>query len=438
MKKQMFLALAMLFAAVGSVWADDDHIVARTQLASAGNMWRYDFYYNTVDVDGTTPIMLSGAIFMSNDVHSKKKTAKASALLNHYTITAASERPTAVTSALTLEGMLSTSHCFIIESDGIGFGLTDDRRQVYLQGRAAARCNIDAFIAGRKLLQQEGYDTGNIVFNLGYSQGGHNGAWVDRLLAEGYRNDELPRINMSYLGDGPYDILGMYRDLVATNNTTFPSAVLLIPYEMDAYASFPFSMSDAVLPNVIECIPRLVDSKLYKSKVLNDSLFVVVGGNSTDGTPMTNIFKSEFLDESNESMAPVLQWFKDNSLVYDAWAPTATDTLVLVHSNTDEVVPYSNATAFSAHLTAQGYKPFSLYTMNKQTHESGGTYYILGALTAIQKYCLAGINDVSADDNTAVPAKRRGTYTIDGRRVSDDAAKQPGVYIVNGKKVVEF
>lgn len=434
MKRHFILSLVLLFAAVGNALADN--IVARTQLKSANNMWRYEFHYTSVDVDGTTPIELSAAIFMSDDLHEKRKTAKGCILLNHYTMTSDAERPTNVTSSLTLESMFCTTNCFVIESDGIGFGLTKDRTQCYLQGRAAARCNIDAFIAGRKLLQEEGFDTGSAAINCGYSQGGHNGIWVDRLVAEGYRSSELSRINMSILGDGPYDIAGMYRQMVAGGKTNLPSALVLIPYEIDAYANFDFSISDAVVPELAKRLPALLDSKAYNPIVLNDSIYKIVGGNKTDGTDVTNLFTSEFLDETSDGMKPLMQWFKDNSLVYDSWAPTATDTIMLVHSDADEVVPYANAESLVAHLKAQGYKPFSLYTLNGYTHEAGGTMYVLAALTAIQKIKVSatGIQQVSTSDGTT--ATSRGTYTIGGQKVADDAPKAPGVYIVNGKKKV--
>lgn len=167
----LLVASAMSFAQT----SDTDCIVERTQ--TSGGFWRYDFHYTTADIDGQTPIVLSGAIFMSQDVHDKKITSPGCALMNHYTITREADAPTSVTGFMTLEGFIasSTSNCIIIESDGIGFGLTKDRKQPYLLGRISARNSIDAFIAGRKLLEAEGYTFGPMVFNLGYSQGGHTG-----------------------------------------------------------------------------------------------------------------------------------------------------------------------------------------------------------------------------------------------------------------------
>lgn len=70
---------------------------------------------------------------------------------------------------------MANSNYIMIESDGFGFGLDVEHNQKYLQGRAAAKVNIDAFQAGRKLLKEEGYEWNDVTLNLSYSQGGHSG-----------------------------------------------------------------------------------------------------------------------------------------------------------------------------------------------------------------------------------------------------------------------
>ena len=90
-------------------------------------------------------------------------------MVNHYTITDDSQRPTNVSGIFTLEGMLASANYILIELDGYGFGLDVERNQRYLQGRATARVNIDAFIAGCKLIEAEGFECGDVVLNLGYS-----------------------------------------------------------------------------------------------------------------------------------------------------------------------------------------------------------------------------------------------------------------------------
>ena len=218
MKKIITCFVLLLIATIMGVAQEQQPqlgIVNRTQCSG---FWRYDFNYTTTDIDEETPIVLSAAIFLSTEIHNKTKEAKGLALMNHYTITSNDERPTNVSGPFTLEGFIQGSDYIIIESDGIGFGLTVDRKQPYLKGRATARTNIDALLAGQTLLEEEGIGFGEVVVNLGYSQGGHSGMWVNRLVAEGYRSDELPKINYCLIGGGPYDIYAHYQKL-ATDGT---------------------------------------------------------------------------------------------------------------------------------------------------------------------------------------------------------------------------
>ena len=234
----MWLAVAATLTLSLPSCSDDDHQTGAEELTTAAaaivnrtecsGFWRYDFTYGTVDTDGKTPITLSAAIFMTPDVHDKRVQAKGCGLINHYTITDDEQRPTNVTNGLTLEGALANTHYIMIESDGFGFGIDALHNQRYLQGRATARVNIDAFLAGRQLLKEEGFEFGDVTLNLGYSQGGHSGMWVNRLVAEGYRSDELPKIDYCIIGGGSYDMYSHYRYLVAQNLSQYPVALPLI------------------------------------------------------------------------------------------------------------------------------------------------------------------------------------------------------------------
>ena len=112
------LLSALAFAGFASTSAE---IVSRKETAT---FWRYNFRYETTDVDGKTPIVLSAAIFMSRQVHDKEYKAPGCAILNHYTITGNREAPTNVYGIFSFESFLQQSNYFIVESDGIGFGIT--------------------------------------------------------------------------------------------------------------------------------------------------------------------------------------------------------------------------------------------------------------------------------------------------------------------------
>lgn len=99
----------------------------------------------------------------------------------------------------------------------------------------------------------------------------------------------------------------------------------------------------------------------------------------------------------------------------------------------------------SANKSATGGKQF--FTINNtgfsKTYDNGttdtsddftvsATADELKPVLTVKYKTVTGINTIETD---ATPAKKQGTYTLQGVRV--DNPKQPGVYVVNGKKVVK-
>lgn len=341
-------------------------IVNRTQCSG---FWRYDFNYTTTDIDEETPIVLSAAIFLSTEIHNKTKEAKGLALMNHYTITSNYERPTNVSGPFTLEGFIQGSDYIIIESDGIGFGLTVDRKQPYLKGRATARTNIDALLAGQTLLEEEGIGFGEVVVNLGYSQGGHSGMWVNRLVAEGYRSDELPKINYCLIGGGPYDMYAHYQKLATDGTSYYPVAIsLILNGIIDDFTTETISHDDVFKLEFTERIPEWFDSKKYKSTAINSMIYENFGGSEESGLPINAIVTDAFFHPEGTDMEKACQWLKNNSLVYDEWSPEHTDAIKFIHSQNDEVVPYVNMENMAQFLRDNGYNAFTIDDNQYQPH----------------------------------------------------------------------
>ena len=166
--------------------------------------------------------------------------------------------------------MLASANYILIESDGYGFGLDVERNQRYLQGRTTARVNIDAFIAGRKLIEAEGFECGDVVLNLGYSQGGNSGMWVNRLVAEGYRSDELPKIDYCLIGGGPYDMYSHYQKLASENMTQYPVALPLILSGMIDAGGYKVKNEDIFNDDFVQYLPELFDTKAHDTDYINN------------------------------------------------------------------------------------------------------------------------------------------------------------------------
>ena len=434
-----FLLLIMVWAPTMAQTSEvKKGIVNRTQ---CGGFWRYDFNYQTVDADGETPIVLSAAIFLSNAVHNKTVKAKGCGLLNHYTITDNTQRPTNVTSGFTLEGVFANSNYIIIESDGFGFGLDVENSQKYLQGRATARVNIDALLAGRKLITEEGFEFGDAILNLGYSQGGNSGMWVNRLVAEGYRSDELPKIDFCIIGGGPYDMYTHYRKLADENLTQYPVALPLILSGMIDAGENRVKNEDVFNEDFVQYLPELFDSKTHDTDYINRFIYEKYGDPNSKTMAIDKIMKPEFFDENNEATAVIVELLKENSLVYADWKPEKTDSIYFVHSEIDEVVPVINQQNMEQHLMDQGYRSFKIDYTNNAGHTNTGMVYVMRAIGALSGFVPTKIEAPFSD---APQENTHAIYSIDGRLVKQNITLSEayrtlpkGIYIINGRKVVK-
>ncbi|MDO4161078.1 MAG: hypothetical protein Q4D41_11530 [Prevotellaceae bacterium] len=443
--KLFTLLFSLLFSIVAS--AESTEGITSVTVLSSGNtgVVRVNFNYTTIDKDFETPVLLSAAMFIKGSYYDKSADALGMMLLNHFTITNEAECPSEVDWATSLEYVFAQNTSFIVvESDNIGFGETIDRPQTYLYGELTAKQNIDAMLAAKQILLEDGYKIGDKVVNLGYSQGGHSGAWVDRMVASGYRSDELPKIDYTIIGGGPYDIYGIYDKLRTENYTQYPVALPLIIYSY-INDDMGIESSDVFVPELIEKIPEWLDCKQIPSEDINDSIYTLLGV-SENGIEMNRVVTENVMNPESEVMAKLIPQFKKNSLVYDNWSPSKTDSILFVHSMNDEVVPYLCLENMTAFLTEQGYTNYKVDNYSPYDHTTTGTYYCLLAVNALAAFesVTTGIKDnVSVSGLTPVADGYVDVYGINGQVVRKGVKYEnaleslpKGIYIINGKKYI--
>lgn len=441
MFRTVLLAVVAWWAATVVTAQTAEPFMGIVNCTDCGGFWRYDFNYETVDADGVSPIMLSAAIFLSADVHDRKIKAKGCGLLNHYTITADYQSPTQVSKELTLEGALANTHFILIESDGFGFGIDVERNQKYLQGRATARVNIDAFLAGRKLMEEEGYQWDDVTINLGYSQGGHSGMWVNRLVAEGYRSAELPKIDYCVLGGGPYDLYAHYQQLVLDNQSPNPAAIALILSSMIDAGGYKVKFEDIFSADLVARFPELFDSKLHSDGYINNFIYEQYGHADERKLPLNQILEPAFFDEASAAMKEIIYYLKQHSLVYDAWKPEKTDHITFIHSRNDEVVPFLNLEHMENHLLANGYAAFDIDDSCVENHKDTGLYFVLKAISLLSTFIPSGVEEVFRE---SLGEQRQDIYSLNGRLIRKQAKLSEvyhslprGVYIIQGQKLMK-
>lgn len=299
----------------------------------------YNIEYPSVDPFGN-PATLSGSIIVGDEVDANGKKAEGTVLYNHFTVFHKSECPSKGDIAVPM--LVVGSKMIAVAADYYGFGVTEDKHQAYCISRANAQASVDALLAARKLLKEKGYTWEDILFNLGYSQGGQTSMGVLRLLAEKYPDI---KVTHTIAGGGPYDIGETYRQLVEKGEITMPSTVISSVLSFNEFSNLGINYADVFKENINNIIPEYILSKNYKRPDIEKAIGV---------TKFTDIFHSVMLDFNSDILQKLMVAFEKDNLCKN-WTPRKTERITLVHNEKDGCVPYVNATKMADYLETQGF-----------------------------------------------------------------------------------
>ena len=298
--------------------------------------------YNTVDVSGATayqylyltkdytgaPVWMSAELMLSEEQISSKHISWM-ALYNHYTISRSDECPTA--GNRDLQNIAPPLQIAVVSADYEGFGETGDRVQAYCFGEANARASIDALLAAREWLVQEGYTLSDSIINYGYSQGGQTTVAALKLSQGEYRGKV--HFMRSFAGAGPYDLRLTYRK----------------------FEDWQRIGQAAVLPLTVITVNELEHMNLDYKKVFKEPLasnvksWVISKKFSTD--ELTGLFGSDslkyymqpaYMDSTSAEMSVVLKEV-DKQRLTTGWVPDADTDIRLYHSVKDDIVGVENS-----------------------------------------------------------------------------------------------
>ncbi len=300
----------------------------------------YNFEYPSVDPYGN-PATLSGSIIVGDEVDANSKKAEGTVLYNHFTVFHKSECPSKGDLAVPL--LIVGSKMIAVAADYYGFGVTENKHQAYCISRTNAQASVDALLAAQKLLKEKGYTWGDILFNLGYSQGGQTSMGVLRLLAEKYPDI---KVTHTIAGGGPYDIGETYRQLVSKGESTMPSTVISSVLSYNEFSKLGISYADVFKEDIVQKIPDYLLSKNYHRPDIEKALGV---------TKFTDIFQPVMFDFNSDISKKLMVAFEKDNLCKD-WTPRNTERIILVHNEKDGCVPYANATKMADYLEMKGFK----------------------------------------------------------------------------------
>lgn len=331
----------------------DARITKKVTYARYSGMVNYNFIYPSKDPFGN-PVMLSGTISMGEEV-SPDVMGRGIVLYNHYTVNKASECPTQgdlLLQYLMLKYLLPSSRLIMVSADYYGFGSTSDKNQAYCLGGNNARASVDALIAARQLLKQEGFQWDeNELLNIGYSQGGQTAMAVVKLLTEEHPDI---RITRTLAGGGPYDMVATYQNFVSTRQDDMPSTIIGVLLAFNEFYKLDNPRSSMFVEPTLSHIDEWVLSKQYGSLEI-DAL--------VDTTDLNAIITPPLFD-LNSDISRGLTEALDKENLCKGWTPRKDEDILLIHHKNDGIVPVVNAEHLYAFLKDQGVENVEMQTTN--------------------------------------------------------------------------
>lgn len=331
----------------------DARITQKVTYARYSGMVNYNFIYPSKDPFGN-PVMLSGTISMGEEV-SPDVMGRGIVLYNHYTVNKASECPTQgdlLLQYLMLKYLLPSSRLIMVSADYYGFGSTSDKNQAYCLGGSNARASVDALIAARQLLKQEGFQWDeNELLNIGYSQGGQTAMAVVKLLTEEHPDI---RITRTLAGGGPYDMVATYQNFVSTRQDDMPSTIIGVLLAFNEFYKLDNPRSSMFVEPTLSHIDEWVLSKQYGSLEI-DAL--------VDTTDLNAIITPPLFD-LNSDISRGLTEALDKENLCKGWTPRKDEDILLIHHKNDGIVPVVNAEHLYAFLKDQGVENVEMQTTN--------------------------------------------------------------------------
>ena len=338
-------------------------------------MTAYNFEDPSTDPFGNA-VLLSGAITIGDEV-TREKPARGWLIYNHFTEYRADQVPSK--GELTVQKYVPGSGLITVSADYYGFGITEDRMQAYCLSKQNAKASVDALINAKKLLREMGFDwDDDVLFNIGYSEGGQTAMGVVRHIDE-----HCPDLKLTYTiaGGGSYDIPETYRQMIASNVTGMPSTVISVLLAYNLYYNLGLSRDQLFKEPVKSDIDEWILSKKYTGDEIDRHI---------NQQTITSFATEEITDMTTGTSKALLAALDDDNLC-KGWKPRKDEKIVLVHHAKDITVPVENSLNLYKFLTEEnGLENVELYNADwgsisgQPAHESAAIPF---AILVLNKVC---------------------------------------------------
>lgn len=251
----------------------------------------------------------------------------------------------------------------VVMADYLGYGVsqTADRQHPYLHNESTGRVCADMIEAAREYLASKRMkETADKVELMGYSQGANS---TMATVYEMEKRGQGSRIRAVHAGGGSYDLTGTLTSFVASGMGGYPR-MGYIPYIVRGLSyGEQITLDDTKIYS-----PALIEKggiDMFNTKPLSE-------WHEPLGADITKIIHPDFVAfptfNGNTDILKLFVAVEKNSLVKRDAAQTA---VKLYHSQTDDFVPYSNATSAKSKwgnatlvdLSSQGHIPAGMEFM---------------------------------------------------------------------------
>ena len=323
----------------------------------------YLFTYPTTDHAGK-PCVMSAVLYLSPEQRASKRIGKM-ALYNHYTIMRSDEAPTQG-NGFDLQAIGLGKGMAVVAADYEGFGASGDRLQAYCFAEANARASIDALLAARTWLTEQGYTLGDSILNYGYSQGGQTAMAALKLSQTEYRG--RVHFQKTIAGAGPYDLRLTFRKFLEWQKIGQPAVLPMTVLAFNELFDLKIKYKDVFY----EPLASNVKSWLVSKKFSSDEFRNLIGTDS-----IAKFMKPAYCDSTTAEMASVLSYVDRMRFTGD-WTPDPDTNVKLYHSMNDDIVAPENSIRMHQWLVSKGVQNAVLDTSSLTgLHTQSGQYFLL-------------------------------------------------------------
>ena len=332
-----------------------------------GSHFDYMFTYPTVDHAGK-PCVMSAVLSLPSAKKESKQIGKM-AMYSHYTILRSNEAPSAG-EVFDLQAIGMSKGMAVVSADYEGFGETGDRVQAYCYAETNARASIDALLAAREWLGEQGYMLGDSILNYGYSQGGQTALAALKLSQTEYRG--RVHFTKTIAGAGPYDLRLTFRKFLEWKKIGMPALLPMSLVTLNEMYHLGIKDKEAFLEPLASNMKSWIISKKFSLNEFTELL-------GTDS--IAKFMQPIYCDSTTAEMQRVLSYV-DRMRFTDDWTPDADTDVKLYHSLNDDIVAAENSQMLYEWLVSKGVQNAALDTSSLTgTHLGSASYFLLYVIT---------------------------------------------------------